>query len=385
MLFDHLDIAAPPSLSDLAAYTPRLAPHFKPDRIILAKGGQSDGHRRAFVDRIIALYPQAEVIDAPDTPHSQIDVPGPTLLQRQQYGKRTLVLGELKSAVRFSQEQNNTCPNYWHVSPYGYCPYNCRYCYLAGTIGVKFSPTVKVFVNLPDMLARIDHIANRQNVPTAFYVGKLQDALALDPLTGYSRILVPFFARHRHARLTMLTKSGDVANLLDLDHKGHTILSWSLNPESICRRFESNTPPLAQRLSAMEACSRAGYPLRAVIMPLIPVDNWQAAYGRLLDELLARVRLDRITLGGICSYRIARALMNAHLRADNTINRHMADASADGRIRYPTPLRIEMYRHLCDHIRRRRPDLAIALCLEERDVWQSLNLMNNLGQCNCVV
>jgi len=39
--------------------------------------------------------------------------------------------------------------------------------------------------------------------------------------------MVPFFAGHRFARMTLLTKAADVANLLGLDHRGHTILSWS--------------------------------------------------------------------------------------------------------------------------------------------------------------
>ncbi len=85
------------------------------------------------------------------------------------------------------------CPNYWHFSPYGFCPYDCNY-YLAGTRGVWFSPAVKVFLNLPEIIREIDREANRIARPTAFYVGKLQDGLALDPLTDYSRELVPFFA-----------------------------------------------------------------------------------------------------------------------------------------------------------------------------------------------
>jgi len=60
-------------------------------------------------------------------------------------GKKTLVFGVHKSALRFSGEDGNTCPNYWHFSPYGFCPYDCQYCYLAGTPGVRFSPTVKIF------------------------------------------------------------------------------------------------------------------------------------------------------------------------------------------------------------------------------------------------
>jgi spore photoproduct lyase len=95
--------------------------------------------------------------------------------------------------------------------------------------------------------------------PTTFYLGKLQDGLSLDPLTGYSRQIVPFFADHPQARLTLLTKSADVSNLLDLEHRGHSILSWTLNPAAVVEAFEPHTPTLEARIRAMEACAEAVY------------------------------------------------------------------------------------------------------------------------------
>ncbi len=82
-------------------------------------------------------------------------------------------------------------------------------------------------MNLPEILNQIDRVASQLTEPTAFYLGKLQDGLALDALTGYSRVMVPFFARQKQARLILLTKSTNVENLLDLDHQQHTVLSWS--------------------------------------------------------------------------------------------------------------------------------------------------------------
>lgn len=303
-------------------------------------------------------------------------------------GKQTLVLGEHRSAVRLSEERGNTCPNYWHFSPYGFCPYDCKYCYLAATKGVSFSPTVKVFLNLPEMLNEIDRIATQEGRATAFYLGKLQDGLALDPLTGYSRIMVPFFAEHRFARMTLLTKAADVANLVDLDHCGHTILSWSLNPAEVCARFETSTPAPRLRLEAMAKCAAAGYPVRAVIMPIIPLPGWRRAYEQLLCEVLERVPLDRITLGGICSYPAARRLMEAKLGADNAISAELREGggrSSDGRSRYSLPRRIDAYGHLIHIIRREAPGLGVGLCLEQREVFEALGLEERIGKCNCVL
>jgi spore photoproduct lyase len=364
------------------------ADNFKPRWIVLTRGCTDTPARQAMVERIVAAYPQAETIERLDKPHNRIDLGRGAPLALHRRGKRTLVLAVHQSAVRRSEEEGNTCPNYWHFSPYGFCPYGCHYCYLAGTPGVWFSPTVKVYVNLPEILAEIDRVARRLDEPTAFYVGKLQDGLALESLTGYSRRLVPFFAAHPAARMIVLTKSAGVDNLLGLDHRGHTILSWSLNPPEVVRQFEANTPPVAARMEAMERCAAAGYPARAVIMPLIPVADWRGVYERFVDGLLAAVPLARITLGGICSYAHARRLMDAKLGSANLISRLLdehGETSPDGRSRYAEPLRVEMYDHLIGAIRRQRADLEIALCLEERRVFEALGIEASIGRCNCVL
>ncbi|MBN1342775.1 MAG: hypothetical protein JXQ73_08860 [Phycisphaerae bacterium] len=370
------------------AYRPRRTALFEPERIVLARGSCDGQERESLIRRICGLYPRAEVVEQLDTPHNRIDLGTGDRLDVHYRGKRTLVFGEHGSAVRRARESGNTCPGYWHFSPYGFCPYDCTYCYLAATKGVAFSPTVKIFLNLPEMLRDIDRIATRIGRPTAFYVGKLQDALALDPLTGYSRKLVRFFAGHRFARMTLLTKAADVGNLLDLDHRAHTVLSWSLNPPAICEEYEANTPRPDSRIQAMAACSRAGYPVRAVIMPVIPAEGWQRIYGEFLTELVETVDLDRITLGGICSYPGALHLMEAKLGRDSAVSaaiRANRTRSRDGRMRYQSSERVEIYGHLISVIRGTRPGLAIGLCLEEFGVFEALGITSSIGRCNCVL
>ena len=193
---------------------------FGPPGSYWQRGAIARESRRRLAERICAAYPEAEVVEAFGTPHNRVDLGETDPLRLHEHGKQTLVLGEHRSAVRFSDEGGNACPNYWHFSPYGFCPYGCHYCYLAGTPGVWFSPTVKIFLNLEEILAEVDRTANQLASPTAFYLGKLQDGLALEPLSGYARTMIPFFARHPYARMVILTKSADIENLLDLDHAG---------------------------------------------------------------------------------------------------------------------------------------------------------------------
>lgn len=362
------------------------ARHFNPDTIVLTKGSCQTVQQCDFVEAICDLHPKAQVIERFDISHNRFDLGSLDPLELHYKGKNTLLFGVHKSALRFSNEDGNTCPNYWHFSPYGFCPYDCQYCYLAGTPGVKFSPTVKIFVNIDEILDQIAGAASKLSEPTAFYLGKLQDGLALDPLTGYSRILIPFFARQKLARLTLLTKSADVDNILDLDHQGHTILSWSLNPPYICDAFESNVPSPNERITAMQKCADASYPLRAVIMPVIPVEDWQNIYTCFLENLLKSVSLERVTLGQICSYSWALQLTERKLGNDNPISRMLEKGkSKDGRIRFPIKLRIKVYKYLVDTIRKLQPQLQIGLCMEETDTFKTLDMENSIGCCNCVL
>jgi spore photoproduct lyase len=369
-----------------ADYKPVRPDHFQVSRIYLAKGSTTTTERRTFVERICTLYPEAEIAECNDTPHNRIELPGKDMLALHRAGKNTLVFGELRSAVRFSEEAGNTCPNYWHFSPYGFCPYGCKYCYLAGTHGVKFSPTVKIYVNLPEMLGDIDAIATRLGKPAAFYLGKLQDALALDPLAAFSTVMVPFFAEHPYARLTLLTKSANIDRLLKLEHRGHTILSWSVNPPEVCNIFEENVPRVKDRVEAMQRAASAGYPVRAVMMPVIPVEGWREIYADFTRYLLKSVPLQRLTIGGICSYKAARALMERKLDSCNPVSINFGKtASSDGRNRYPASLRTEIYTCIIKAARDIRPDLKIALCLEEENLWKNSGLENSRGRCNCVL
>jgi len=369
-------------------YEPVRPDNMEVSRIYLAKGSVSTLQRRQFVDRICCLYPRAAINEFLDTPHNRIELNEANTLALHHAGKKTLVFGELKSAVRFSQEEGNTCPNYWHFSPYGFCPYGCKYCYLAGTQGVNFSPTVKIYVNLPEILNEIDRIALSLEKPTSFYIGKLQDPLALDPLTAYSSILIPFFAEHPYAHLTLLTKSTNIERLLELEHKSHTILSWSVNPPEICEIFEENVPPLNERLEVMRRVASAGYPVRAIMMPIIPVDGWQGIYTKFTRQLLETVPIQRLSLGGICIYRRARKLMEQKMGLNNPVSSNIENApqkTGDGRARYSQALRWKLYSIIIKAVQHVKPELELALCLEEREVWQTVGLERNIGRCNCIL
>lgn len=200
--------------------------------------------------------------------------------------------------------------------------------------------------------------------------------------------MIPFFAEHPYARLRILSKSADFENVLDLDHREHTVLCWSLNPPEVRKDYEVVTPPIADRIEAMRKCAAAGYPIRVMLMPIIPIPEWRRAYGELLEQLLSQVTLDRITLGGVCSYGPALNVTHEKLGNDNAIVRSLTlinDGPDDGRTRYSHELRAELYSFMRDTIRDLQPGLTVALCMESRSVAEEVGVAENIGKCNCIL
>jgi spore photoproduct lyase len=358
------------------------------ERIILARGCERDPGLCA---RVTAAFPQAHVECQPSVPPARVALTGDE--SRRAAGKRTLVLGAIGRVLDQNCEpgmgEQIVCFPYRHFSAVGNCPYDCVFCYLAGNRGNLKCPAVKLYTNLNDVLAAIRKVADAAPEPVLFYGSKLQDFVALDRLTGFSRVLVPFAAAHPNVRLLFLTKAADIDGWLDLDHRGHTILSWTLNAETVVKGYETGTPSLRERLAAARRAAEAGYEVRFIFMPLIPVPGWQAAYAEALANALNAVRPTRLTLGGICMYRSA---LNAMVSRDDVARESLAPildnlqppAFPRDRYRFRPEARQELYSHLIDRARAVEPSLPISLCLETPDLWRAVGLDPAQAKCNCL-
>ena len=124
------------------------------------------------------------------------------------------------------------------------------------------------------------------------------------------------------------------------------------------------------------------------MMPIIPIEGWRDIYIAFTEHLVETVPIQRLTLGGVCIYRGARRLMEQKMGLDNAISTHIDNSSqraGDGRARYPQALRESAYSLIIEAVRHLQPSLELALCLEERELWQKTDLEECLGHCNCVL
>ena len=361
------------------------------DHIILARGADDSPEA---CERVISRLPDAMVSRQPDVPPSRVELSPTEGESRRAAGKRTLVLGRMGRVLDRNAEpgmgESIVCFPYRHFSAVGNCPYDCSFCYLTGNRGNLKCPAMKVYTNVDDVMARIARVADKSDGPVLFYGSKLQDFVALDPLTEYSRRLVPFAAEHPNVRLLFLTKSADIEGFLRLDHGGHTIISWTLNAESVIREYETGTPSLGERLDAARRAADAGYEVRFVFMPMVPVEGWREAYAEAVRKMLGAVRPSRITLGGICMYRSALNAMKSRPDATPGLLAPILDnlqppAFPRDRFRYVPQVRRELYSHMLRCISEVDPTVPVSLCLETPEVWREVRLDPSDSRCNCLL
>ncbi|RZT86894.1 spore photoproduct lyase [Pseudonocardia sediminis] len=188
----------------------------------------------------------------------------------------------------------------WRLDLAEGCPAHCQYCYLAGSLGGP--PVTRVFANLPEILAGMDGYVGagavtsgtdeRGHEGTTFEASCYTDPLGIEHLTGSLSEAISHIGTHSFAgpvQLRATTKFAGVGPLLDLPHGGRTRIRVSVNSAAVSRRFEGGTDRVAARLHALGSLARAGYPVGLTIAPIMPLDDWRAEYGALLDAAAAEL------------------------------------------------------------------------------------------------
>jgi spore photoproduct lyase len=264
------------------------------------------------------------------------------------------------------------CCGYMIVDMIYNCNYDCTYCYLQSYVNAPYLTVYANVETLFDELAALLRARPQQLVRLGS--GEFSDSLSLDPLTGFSRLLVPFLRQFPNVLFELKTKSDLVDQLLNLEPQGRVMVSWSLNPESVVRREEHKTAALAARLQAAQRCRAAGYKIGLHFDPLLYYPGWEAEYEPFVAQVFSALPPEDVTYISLGSLRFAPALKKVVL--ERFPKSHLLDAElfpgADGKLRYFKPLRTEMYAKMLAWIRRYTADTSLYLCMESQEIWHQV-------------
>jgi len=254
-----------------------------------------------------------------------------------------------------------------------------------------------IMLNVEEFLERADRLVAETPWQKTFRYDVEQDVLAIEPEYGACALLVDDFARRKDQYLVLFSKSANVDFLLPLEHRGHTIMLWTLTTHSVSRRLEPCTATMEERLEAARKCQEAGYPVRFKFKPLIPIRGWQDETTDMLEQLFRQVTPDNLSFEMVFFDTMEE--MDAAFGLDNLdpdfVNAAWAtqrqpepwDRSLHGQRPFPFEVKETLYRHFLTEAKRLSPATPVTLCAETPRMWAALGDL--LGQdpwnyvCNC--
>jgi spore photoproduct lyase len=333
---------------------------YRPQRILVQEQSWKDATTRSILGKLPGI--QTETIqDAGAWLSKQQSCSTPTLILMRYPGKF------LRSCQGSGAE---ICCNYMVVSYAWNCYLECTYCILQSYLGHR---AMMVCTNFEDLLNEIrETLGSSPDRLFRIGTGELADSLLLDDITSYSPLLVSLFASLPNGILELKTKTDRIENLEGLDHRGHTVVSWSVNSRHICSTEELKAPPLEERLAAALRCQQWGYRLGFHFDPLVYYEGWESGYRDAVREIF-----DVVDPGQIAWISLGALRFPPHLR--ELIQQEFPHSRLPygefvpghhGKLRYFRPIREEMYRKMCAWIREAAPDVLVYLCMESRFVWE---------------
>jgi DNA repair photolyase len=181
------------------------------------------------------------------------------------------------------------------INPYVGCEHGCTYCYarfMKRFTGHKeqWGEFVDVKTNAPDLLL---HEVTKKSIGTVWISGIGDPYQPLEKDYGLTRRCLEILASHGWP-VTIQTKSPLVIRDIELLRKlDRLVVTFSIATanERIRQLFEPRSPPLKERIEALEKLHSEGIRTSAMIAPLLPDVEGLA---KLLKGKVDRVLIDRM-------------------------------------------------------------------------------------------
>jgi spore photoproduct lyase len=264
---------------------------------------------------------------------------------------------------------NHICCGYYVVNAVTNCAMDCSYCVLQAYLN---NPFLTLYTNWDGLLGEINDFlsADRQSL-SRLGTGELSDSLALESIFPFSQFLIPFFAERQNGILELKTKSANVDPLLHLNHRGKTVVSWSVNPPNMIEREERRTAPLKERIRAARKCQEKGYPLGFHFDPLLYQEGWEKEYQETIHQLFKQIDPKGvlwISLGGFRYPPGLKAIAQERFPKTEVFLGELFPGR-DAKFRYLREIRTEMYQKMVKWLKKVDPNLFVYLCMESKEVW----------------
>ena len=281
----------------------------------------------------------------------------------------------LRRGREFYGKRGTVCQDAWQLHSAFGCLHRCDYCHIGGFLNIM--------VNLEEVVEGLPALVDENPWLQLYKYDNQTDTIAFEPEYGASELMVDFFSRRENEYLMLYTKSNNVDHLLGLDHRGHTIVSFTISSKTVAEKVEHKTPSTAERIEAVAKVEAAGYVPRVRFSPILPVRNWRDELGNLIHDLLDKASPDLITIDlvGWMNPECIGDIVDVSLLDPRFMDglRGLFADGPPGPIYYPSSkhifphdLRREVYAFVRDEVQDRNPRVRVSLCNESIEMWDDL-------------
>ncbi len=267
---------------------------------------------------------------------------------------------------------DKVCRPCWRLHFQHGCVHRCHYCSLGGLL--------QTMVNVEDYIEHLDELIAAHPWQETWLFEDDADVPGLEPELGCLGPLIEHFGTLQGKYLLIHTKSWNVDWMLDLEHRGNTIIVWSISGPTQSRAFEPVCGTTEQRIEAARKCQEAGYQIRYKFKPIIPVRGWREDARTTVDMIFDHTRPDVISL---CVFmwmtvdemtrRLDPELLDPqYLQAARD---HVQEMETTRAKPFPEDVRAEIYEYHFREIRRRDPHVPVSLSTENWQMWRRLGPM----------
>ncbi len=277
------------------------------------------------------------------------------------FNSGAFAFADFRDNVQLREAKGVVCNSAYEIHSAFGCFHSCDYCH----IGNAYS----IMLDVEEFVGKVDELSRFNPWQKLYKYDNQTDILLLEPEYGASKKLVEHFSKTDNY-LMLYTKSDNVDHLLELEHKGRTIVCFTLSSHLSASNFENGAPSLFNRILAAKKCQSAGYLIRVRFSPIVPIRGWKEEASKLIEMTMANLKPDVISLEMLChmDYETMCKTMDTGLFD----KRFLRFTGGNEYELFPHELREEVYKFYIQEIRQWNKDVNLALCLETPKMWKSL-------------
>jgi spore photoproduct lyase len=177
------------------------------------------------------------------------------------------------------------------------CVFHCEYCYLQGMYN---TPHLVLFLNNHDFIEATKSLIKQLNDTIYLALSYDTDLLALEHYYPYCEEWINFAHEEKKLHIEIRTKSHQVDRLDRVQPLDNVLLSFTLSPDIIQKRYEPFTPTLEQRINAVKKVIQKGFRVMLCFDPIIYVPDFECIYKDFFNKVFSEIQpnsIDSVSIG----------------------------------------------------------------------------------------